>query len=165
MAEEPPAVVNLRSTLCTDSEGEVATHDAAEEQTTVVATTPPKLAVVEPTTNPVPVTLTTVPPPTGPALGLTAVTVGTLSYTNLSLLDVADVPNGVVTVRSTVPAPLCGAVTVIELVELTVTPVPEVPPNDTCEAPMKFVPVTVTTVPPASGPDLGLTPEIEGEDS
>ena len=47
-------------------------HDAAP------AATVPTLAVVEPGTNPVPVTVTTVPPASGPARGEIWVTVGAL---------------------------------------------------------------------------------------
>ena len=51
----------------------------------------------------VPVTVTLVPPPWGPEVGLTAVTVGAAVYVNWSALLVAEVPLGVVTVTSTVP--------------------------------------------------------------
>ena len=55
---------------------------------------------------------------------------------------------------STVPVP-AGAVAVIEVAELTVKPVALVTPNFTADAPMKPVPVIVTDVPPAVGPDVG----------
>jgi hypothetical protein len=48
-------------------------------QATLVAELGPKLAVVEPVTKPVPVTVTTVPPTSGPALELTAVIAGVVS--------------------------------------------------------------------------------------
>jgi hypothetical protein len=67
---------------------------------------------------------------------------------------VAEVPPGVVTVTSTVPAP-AGDVAVIEVAELTVTPVADAPPNFTAVAPLKLVPVIVTKVPPATGPPVG----------
>jgi hypothetical protein len=37
-----------------------------------------------------------------------------------------------------------------------------VAPKSTAEVPQRPVPVTVTEVPPASGPELGLTPETVG---
>ena len=63
----------------------------------------------------------------------------------------------VVTLTSTVPVP-AGEVAVIEVAELTVKPVAAVAPKVTAVAPVKLVPVIVTVVPPAAGPDVG---EIE----
>jgi len=54
----------------------VAIQVVLEAQLTAVAAAPPKVAVV-PITNPLPVTVTAVPPPSGPPLGLSALTVGT----------------------------------------------------------------------------------------
>ena len=73
---------------------------------------------------------------------------------NWSEVDAALVPAGVVTVTSTVPVP-AGAVTMICVEELTVYTALE-PPKLTAVAPVKFVPVIVTDVPPASGPLDGL---------
>ena len=64
-------------------------------------------------------------------------------------------PPAVVTVTSTVPAP-AGEVTVMEFAVSAVT-VPAVVPNLTAVAFARLVPVTVTLVPPAAGPALGLT--------
>ena len=73
-----------------------------------------------------------------------------------SLLPVALVPPGVVTVTSTVPAVPAGAVAVIWVALLTVTLVAAFEPKLT-EAPLtKFVPVIVTMVPPVVGPAVGL---------
>ena len=58
------------------------------------------------------------------------------------------------TVTSTVPVP-AGEVAVIEVAELTVKAVAFVAPNFTAVAPVKLVPMTVTDVPPASGPPVG----------
>jgi len=52
--------------------------ELGEVTDTPVPATVPNLTV-EPEVNPVPVMVTTVPPATGPAVGLTAVTVGTAS--------------------------------------------------------------------------------------
>ena len=67
-----------------------------------------------------------------------------------------------VTVTSTVAAASAGEVMVIEVAELTTRPVPAVVPNLTAVAPVKPVPVTVTGVPPAVGPLVGLTPVTVG---
>jgi hypothetical protein len=61
----------------------------------------------------------------------------------------------VVTVRFTVPEP-AGEVAVSEVIELSVTFVAAVPPKLTVAPVTKFVPVTVTVVPPAAGPEVGL---------
>jgi hypothetical protein len=71
------------------------------------------------------------------------------------------VPVGVVTVTSTVPVP-AGAVAVICVALTGVNEVAGVPPKLTPVAPVKFVPVTVTVVPPAWGPDAGLIDDTTG---
>ena len=63
---------------------------------------------------------------------------------------------------STVAADSAGEVTVIEVVELTTTPVPATVPNFTPVTPLKSVPVMVTVVPPAVDPVVGLTPVTVG---
>jgi hypothetical protein len=65
----------------------------------------------------------------------------------------AEVPDGVVTVMSTVPVP-AGLVTVIRVAESAVI-VPATPPKLTPVAPARPVPVIVTTVPPLVGPFAG----------
>jgi hypothetical protein len=80
---------------------------------------------------------------------------------NWSAAEVAEVPPPVVTVTSTVPVP-AGAVAVIEVAELTVKPVAGVAPNVTAVAPAKLVPVMVTVVPPAVGPEVGEIEVIVG---
>ena len=62
-----------------------------------------------------------------------------------------------VTVTSTVPAAPAGAVAVIDVALLTVKLLALVAPNLTAVVPAKFVPVMVTEVPPAVGPELGET--------
>jgi len=63
-----------------------------------------------------------------------------------------------VTVTSSTPAASAGAVAVIEVAELTTTPVAAVDPNWTVAPVAKPAPVTVTEVPPVVGPPSGLTP-------
>ena len=67
----------------------------------------------------------------------------------------------VVTITSTMPTTSAGDVTVIELVP-SAAMVPAVDPKATSVAPARFVPMMVTAVPPALGPDLGLTEVIDG---
>ena len=75
---------------------------------------------------------------------------------NLSLAPVAEVPPAVVTVTSTMPVP-DGELTVRVVEFVTLTEVPGVEPKSTLVAPeTNPVPVTVTGVPPAWGPLVGL---------
>jgi hypothetical protein len=69
---------------------------------------------------------------------------------------VALVPPGPVTVTSTVPDP-DGEMAVIDVAELTVTPVAALPPKETVSPAAKFVPVMVTAEPPEVGPVAGFT--------
>jgi hypothetical protein len=68
-------------------------------------------------------------------------------------------------VTSTVPADSAGAVAVTWVAETTVNEAAAVPPKATALAPVKFVPVTVTAVPPATGPAFGLTAVTVGAPS
>ena len=67
-----------------------------------------------------------------------------------------EVPLGVVTVTSTVPVP-AGEVIVRLLAVTPLMEVPAVAPKWTAVAPVRLVPVTVTEVPPAAGPLVGLS--------
>jgi hypothetical protein len=60
------------------------------------------------------------------------------------------------------PAVPAGVVHVIEVDDTTVTFVQAEPPTETVEPLEKFVPVIVIAVPPATGPDVGITEEIVG---
>ena len=76
----------------------------------------------------------------------------------LSAPEVVEVPPGVVTVTSTVPADPAGEVAEIHPPEFTVNEVALVEPNLTAEAPRKPVPPMFTFAPPpAVGPAFGLT--------
>ena len=68
----------------------------------------------------------------------------------------------VVTVTWTMPTSPAGEVAVIEATLTKVKLVAGVPPNDTLVAPVKLVPVIVTVVPPAVGPEVGLIKETAG---
>ena len=84
------------------------------------------------------------------------------TYVKWSAELVELVPPGVVTVTSTVPAAPAGDTAVSDVLLATITPVAEVVPNMTEVAPVRAVPVTVTTVPPAVVPLVGETPETVG---
>ena len=80
---------------------------------------------------------------------------------NLSATEVAEIPPAVVTVMSTAPAPPGGAVAVIEVAESAVM-APDDDPKFTDVVPERLVPETVTDVPPAVGPLVGITPVTVG---
>ena len=88
---------------------------------------------------------------------------GPTVYVNWSPLTIAEVPPGVVTVTSTSPGPpTAGEVAVIEVSELTVKLAAAVEPKATEVAPLNSDPVTVTVVPPLTGPEVGATELIVG---
>ena len=70
------------------------------------------------------------------------------------------VPPGVVTDTLTEPLP-AGEVAVSEVV-VTLEKVAVVVPKCTAVTPIRLVPVTVTEVPPAAGPPVGLIPVTVG---
>ena len=76
VADVPPEVVTVMSTVPAVSAGEVALHEVVVHEIAVPAV-PLKLTVVEPTTKLVPVIVTIVPPPTAPAPGVIPVMTGT----------------------------------------------------------------------------------------
>ena len=76
---------------------------------------------------------------------------------NWSPAPVAEVPPGVVTVASAVPAAELGVVAVICVELRTLNELAAVAPNLTPLTEVKSVPVMVTTVPPVLGPTLGDT--------
>jgi len=166
MALVPFGVVTVTFTIPALSAAEVAVIAVEELTVKLVALVEPNLTAVTPLKL-VPVMVTTVPPATGPLVGLTFVTVGAGpggTYVNPSAELVELVPPGVVTVTCTVPAASGGDVAVIAVAELTVKLVAFVEPNLTAVAPVKFVPVIVTEVPPASRPAFGLTPVTVGSE-
>jgi hypothetical protein len=75
VADVPPTVVTVTSTVPAEPAGEVAVIDELEFTVTPVAALDPKLTAVAPVRS-VPVIVTDVPPVAGPAEGDTAVTVG-----------------------------------------------------------------------------------------
>ena len=84
-------------------------------------------------------------------------------YVYVSALDSALVPAGPVTVTLTTPEP-GGAIAVNDVAEATATLVASIDPKVTVSPAEKLVPVSVTTVPPAEGPDVGFSaPAVEAE--
>ena len=73
-----------------------------------------------------------------------------------------EVPDDVVTVTCTVPADSAGDTAVKEVADVCVTLVAAIDPNLTVAEEVKFVPVIVTEVPPAAGPEVGLIEVIVG---
>jgi hypothetical protein len=68
-------------------------------------------------------------------------------------------PPAPVNTTSTAPAALAGVTTVIDVaLELTID-VPAVPPKVTDDVPVRLVPVIVTVVPPAVGPEANPVPD------
>ena len=135
--------------------GAVAEMEVGLMTVKLVADVVPNLTAVAPLKF-VPVMVTVVPPATGPLDGETPVSAGSAINVNWSAADVTLVPSGVVTVTSTVPVP-AGEVAVMVDGLTTVNAVAATTPNLTLLAPVKFVPVMVTVVPPAAGPKVGLS--------
>jgi len=110
----------------------------------------------------VPVTVTTVPPAIEPIDGLIAVTVGGgPTYAN-PLGSVAAWPSILVTTMSTAPAACAAVVQAIFVDDSKATVAAATPPMETVVPLAKFVPVIVTAVPPATGPDKGETDATVG---
>ena len=80
---------------------------------------------------------------------------------NSPVLEVAEVPLGVVTLTFTVPDP-AGEVAVISVELSTVKFSAALEPNMTSVAPVRFKPVMVTDAPPPAGPEAGDTPVTTG---
>src|SRR5205823_3800743 len=141
--------------------GATAFNSVAETNVTVADATEPNFTTA-PGTKFDPVTCTVFPPPVEPAFGLTSVTFGG-PYAYLSALDVALVPAAVATVRSTVPDECAGATAFNCDGDTYVTEPEPVEPNFTVEPGTKFVPLTLTMLPPAVGPAVGLRLVTVGE--
>jgi hypothetical protein len=114
--------------------------------------------------KPLPLTVTSVPPIVLPDVGVIAVTTGLAAavYVNRSAPTIGDVPEGVVTVMSTIPAAWGGAVAMTWVSDSTVKLLAAWLPNDTCVAPVKLVPVILMTAPPAVLPDAGVMADTAG---
>src|SRR5450631_1248796 len=153
----PPTVVTLTVTAPMPA-AVVAVIWVAELTMKLAAAVAPNLTDVAPVKL-VPVMTTDVPPASGPLVGARPLIVG--AGTNVKLPAEAPEPLGVVTLTVTAPMP-AAVVAVIWVAELTVKLAAAVAPNFTEVAPVKFVPVITTLVPPVSGPDVGARPVMVG---
>jgi hypothetical protein len=70
LAEVPPGVLTVTFTAPAVRTGDLAVHDVFEGQLTAVPALDPKAIFVAPATKPVPVTVTTAPPPRRPPFGV-----------------------------------------------------------------------------------------------
>ena len=118
---------------------------------------------VAPAANPVPATVTDVPPPAAPLLGVIDVTVGAATYVKQPL-QVPLCVSGLVTTTLTAPE-ACAVVTPVIDVALTVETVSADPPNETVAPVWNPLPATVTDVPPPAAPLLGVTDVTVGADA
>ena len=144
--------------------GVIAVSVVGLVDTTFVAATPPIRSVISRLVKLVPRTVISVPPAIGPEAGVTAVMIGVFVapvYVNAPM-RVADWPSGLVTCTSRPPAVPAG-VRAVSCVALTnATFVATVPPTRTVAPEVKLVPVSVIVVPPAVGPDDGVTDVMVG---
>jgi hypothetical protein len=124
-----------------------------------VSADPPK-ETVAPLWNPLPLTVTDVPPAVGPLFGVTDATAGAATYVK-QLEQLPLWPSGFVTTALTDPA-ACAVVVPVMLVALIVDTFTGDPPNDTLEPLWKPVPAIVTAAPPALGPPFGVTDATVG---
>jgi hypothetical protein len=110
----------------------------------------------------VPVNVTTVAVPAAPEDGDTLVIVGVAASYEKSVLA-ALVPPGVVTSTLAVaPAVPAGVFAATVVASIGVTFVAAVPPIVTPVAPVRLVPVIITSVPPPAGPLAGVIPVTVG---
>jgi hypothetical protein len=156
----------VTSTVAAAPGGEIAVNDVSEMMLKPSAGTVPNrtwLAAV----NPLPDTVTTVPPAVVPLVVPRLVTEGAdAAVTVTRSADTnADVPAGVVIVRSQTPAGIGGAVTMIVVSLITVKLVPSVAPKETPFAPVKPLPVTTRLVPPPVPRLLVLSDVMEGAEA
>ena len=102
IAEVPPTVVTVTSTVPAACAGEKAVTSVLETTENEIAFDAPKWTAVAPVKL-VPVMVTNVLPRVGPDAGATELTVGAGTKVNWSAALVDEVPPGVVTVTWTVP--------------------------------------------------------------
>src|SRR5207249_7787591 len=98
----------------------------------------------------------------GPSRGETRLIVGACEESPNTCGPTAQVPSGFTTTTFAVPETFAGLVTWIVLESMTRPSVPASPAKNTRAPERKFVPLTVTRVPPSTGPVEGLTEIPEG---
>ena len=152
-AARRPLTVTVTVTLPTPA-GDVAWHWVLLEHETLVAALGPKLTVVDPKTNPLPLRVTTVPPAAGPEVGEIDVSAGAAGVYEKVADPVAGTPP-TMTVTVTLPAPAGDVAWHWVLLEHE-TLVAGLGPKLTAVDPdTNPLPLSVTIVPPAAGPDVG----------
>ena len=156
MVTTPPTVVTTIFFAPTVPAGVFAAIEVAVA-TTLVAAMPPTVTVAP--VKLVPVIVIDVPALSGPDVGDTLAIVGRVTYVNA--LALVAVPPTVVTATLCAPAVPAGVVAVMTVAVL-VKIVAATLPTFTLVAPVKFVPVIVKGVPPATGPEIGATVVIVG---
>jgi hypothetical protein len=151
----PPESVTLTVTLALVCDGVFTFMVVVLVTETIVAAVPPKVTASVVAVKFVPVMVTVVPPAVGPEAGATVVTVGA-GGTNLNPVAFVPEPPESVTVTLTLAATWAGVFTFMVVVLVTDTTVPAVVPNFTAAVvAVKLVPVIVTVVFPAIGPEAG----------
>ena len=146
----PPAPVKTTFSGPAALAGVTTVIEVALVLTIVVPAVPPNVTADVPVKL-VPLIVTVVPPAIGPADGTKLVIVGV--PTNVNADGAAITPPEPVSVTVIVLAATAGVTTVTEVALTLVIVVPDDDANVTAEVPVKFVPVIVTVVPPAVGPD------------
>jgi hypothetical protein len=156
----PAGLVTVTSTV-PDPDLVRAEIEVGDPNMTLVPAFEPNLTP-ESTVKPVPMIVTLVPPAVGTAVGLTEATVGAPNVNSSPGWFTVLVSAGFVTRTSTVAAASAGEVAVRDVGEVTVTLLAATEPNMTVALLVNPDPVTVTLVPPAIGPAVGLTPLTTG---
>ena len=126
MADVPPTVVTVMSTVAAACAGDVAVIWPSVSTLKDAALTTPNFTELAPVKCE-PLIVTDVPPALGPAVGFSDVTVGASTKVKRSKNDVTDVPAEFVTVTSTWPAAWAGEVAVMWVASTTLTEVPAAP--------------------------------------
>ena len=156
MVTTPPAVVTTTSFAPTVPAGVFAVIEVAVA-TTLVATVPPTVTVAP--VKLVPTIVIDVPAVSEPDVGDTLAIVG--RATKVNALALVAVPPIVVTATLCAPA-VPAEVLAVMPVAVFVKIVAATPPTFTLVAPLKLVPAIVIVVPPATGPEIGVTVVMVG---
>jgi hypothetical protein len=153
-ADVPAGLVTETLTPPAECAGAVTVSCVDELTETDVPAVPPK-ETVDPGTKFAPEIATVAPPEDKPKFGESEAIEGA-PYAYMSLTEVVEDPNELETVTSTVPVP-AGACALSCVAEMRVTDVPMLAPKETVSPEEKFVPLIVTTFPPAEEPAAGLS--------
>jgi hypothetical protein len=151
----PSAFVTTTVTAPAGRAGVTHVNDVELSRFTDVQDAPPNVTDGVPV-NPVPVTVTPVPPVAGPLFGATAVTVGAATYVNADAFD-PDCPSGFVTTTFAPPGDPAGVVQRKEVELSRASDEHAAPPTEAVGVPVNPVPVTVMIEPPVAGPLAGVT--------